>query len=164
MTPSVPTTQPAPAAAPAEPTHGCVRCGRPVPLDVAMCDQCNPLGLSQPSSTQVHGTVALGIVLFVIVLAVVGRMSLAGVGPFDASLVGVTPSADGLTLTLTVRNDGRSQGTTNCRVTDPARTGGGPSAFVISPLIPAGETVTFQADVRQFGTDPLQLAVQCEQP
>lgn len=163
MTHATPTVS-SPPAAPDEPTHGCIRCGRPVPADVAMCDDCNPLGLSQPSATQVHGTVALGIIAFVILLAVAGRFALSGVGPFEANLSNIAPTSDGLALTLTVKNVGSSQGSTNCRITDPARTGGGPAAFVLSPLIGSGEQVTFTANVRQFGTTPVPLDVSCQQP
>ena len=47
----------------------CVRCGAPVPLDVALCDTCNPLGLAQPSASQAHGTVVLGIGAAALLLA-----------------------------------------------------------------------------------------------
>src|SRR5262249_20834589 len=68
---------------PPEPTHACIRCGRPgVPAEKAMCEDCNPLDLAQPSATQVHGIAAVGILVFVAILAVVARWSLAGTGPF----------------------------------------------------------------------------------
>ena len=40
-------------------THPCVRCGAPVPLDVGLCERCNPLGLRDSSASQVHGTVVI---------------------------------------------------------------------------------------------------------
>ena len=62
--------------------------------------------------------------LFVVILAIVGRLALAGIGPFEASVAGVVPDGDGLAITLTVTNEGSSAGQTTCRVTDPAdRTG-----------------------------------------
>ncbi len=151
-------------AASAEPTHPCVRCGRPVPLDVAMCETCNPLGLKQPATSQVHGTVALGIVLAVVALAVLGKWSLSGVGPFDAQVANVAPAPDALVVTISARNAGTSAGTTSCRVTDPAREGVGPAAFVISPLIRAGATVTFSETITEFGSTPLTLRVDCQSP
>src|SRR5262245_61173228 len=72
-----------------EPTHPCIRCGREgVPADAGLCELCNPLELSQPAATQMHGIAALGIVAFVAVLAVVGRAVIAGIGPFDARIAG----------------------------------------------------------------------------
>ena len=50
-----------PLAPATEPTHGCVRCGAPVPIADGMCERCNPLGLKQPAASQAHGTVVLGI-------------------------------------------------------------------------------------------------------
>jgi hypothetical protein len=79
---------PASRQAAVEATHPCVRCGTPVPLPVAMCERCNPLGLKQPASSQAHGTVFLGIALAVVALAVLGRVALAGVGPFSATVGG----------------------------------------------------------------------------
>src|SRR6266508_5372188 len=102
MTPAT-SSQPKPAAA--EPTHACVRCGRPVPLDIARCDECNPLGLSQPATSQVHGTVFVAIVLAVVVLAVAGRVALSGVGPFSGQVTAVEAAPPGLVVTLSVRNE-----------------------------------------------------------
>lgn len=151
-----------PSSIPAEPTHPCVRCGTPVPMDVAMCDRCNPLGLSQPASSQVHGTVALGIIVAVVVLAVAGRVALAGVGPFEASVANVATAARGLTVTLQVHNRGTSAGATTCRVFDPS--GLGASAFVQSPQIEAGQTLTFSSDVLQLGSAPKSLEAECQSP
>ena len=43
------------------PTHGCVRCGAPIPIDDGMCERCNPLGLKQPAPSQAHGTVVIAV-------------------------------------------------------------------------------------------------------
>src|SRR3970040_2466021 len=59
-------------------THPCIRCGRPgVAAENGLCDACNPLELAQPSATQVHGIAALGIIVFVVVLAVLARFALS---------------------------------------------------------------------------------------
>jgi len=71
----------APGARPA-PTHPCARCGDPVPIDVGLCERCNPLGLRDASSSQVHGIAIAGVIAFVILLAVVARLAVAGIGPF----------------------------------------------------------------------------------
>jgi predicted nucleic acid-binding Zn ribbon protein len=116
-----------PAAQAAGPTHGCVRCGAPVPLDIALCERCNPLGLSQPASTQAHGTVFLAVALSVVGLALLGRFALSGIGPFSGSIAGVVAAPPGLAITLSVTNEGSSAGSTTCRVFDPADSGLGPS-------------------------------------
>ena len=58
------------------------RCGARIPMSEAMCERCNPLGLKQPAASQAHGTVFLGIAVAVVVLAVVARLAVSGVGPF----------------------------------------------------------------------------------
>jgi hypothetical protein len=152
-----------PAAAP-EQTHPCVRCGRQVSLDESLCEFCNPLGLSQPAASQAHGTVFVAIVAAVVVLAVAGRLALAGVGPFHGEVAGVTASATGLAVALTVRNDGSKEGSTTCRITDATRAGTGPAAVILTPHVAPGESLTFSTSVEQFGTTVLPLAVDCHSP
>ena len=65
-------------------THPCARCGAPVPLDVGLCERCNPLGLKDAASSQVHGTVFLAVGLAVVALAVIAHFAVAGIGPFAA--------------------------------------------------------------------------------
>ena len=157
-------TRTAPAPAPA--THPCVRCGVDVPLDVALCERCNPLGLPQPATSQAHGTVAVGIVIAVVVLAVLGRVALAGVGPFTASVAGVVADPPNLGVTLTIRNDGSREGATTCRIFDPAGGAGiGPdSAYVTSPQIGPGQSLTFSRQVKGLGPVVRPLDVECRAP
>jgi hypothetical protein len=155
------------AAPPPEPviaTHGCVRCGAPVPIDVALCERCNPLGLAQPSASQVHGTAVAGVILAVVLLAVLARVSVAGVGPFAARFVGAAPDEAGLTVSVAVTNGGTKAGATSCRVTDPDLRFGGPSALILSPEVPAGQSVTFTGIVTVFGKSPKPLDVDCSAP
>jgi hypothetical protein len=129
-----------------------------------MCELCNPLGLSQPATSQAHGTVFLGIAVFVIALALAGRVALQGVGPFSAAVASVSTSEGGLSVTLRVRNDGTSAGSTTCRITD-ATTGAGPRvAFVLSPNLEPGESATFSARVTEFGDRAVLLDVECPSP
>jgi hypothetical protein len=154
-----------PTTAAGEPTQHCVRCGAIVPLDTAMCERCNPLGLKQPAPSQVHGTVVLAIVVAVVGLALLGKASLGGVGPFEGRIGGVASAADGLAVTLTVDNRGTSRGATTCRVYDPSTPGLGPeAAFVLSPEIEAGAQVTFTKPVIGLGTTVRPLAVECTGP
>jgi predicted nucleic acid-binding Zn ribbon protein len=145
-----------------EPTHGCVRCGDPVPMGVAMCERCNPLGLAQPAASQAHGTVFLAIGLAVIGLALAGRFALAGIGPFTSSVDRVDPALGGLAITITVTNQGTHAGSTTCRVYDPTVGGIGPDAGIFqSPEVGPGQTLTFRRETPNLGDRVRGLAVQC---
>jgi hypothetical protein len=154
-------TAPAPAV---EHTHPCARCGAPVAEGIGLCERCNPLGLRDSAASQVHGTVFAVVAIAIVLLLVAARLSIAGSGPFPASLSAVTPTADGLAVTVTVSNDGTDAGQTTCRITDAADRGLSRSAFVLSPRIEAGQTVSFPAVVTEFGSEPRELAVTCRTP
>ena len=156
----------APAARPRrelEPTHPCIRCGREgVPADAGLCELCNPLELAQPSATQMHGIAAVGIVGFILVLAVLGRAMLAGSGPFTGTVDGVVPAVGGLSITLTVANEGNRDTATTCEIEESPSKPGRPTQVVQTPLIRAGQTVQFTTIVTKFGTQPIQLAADCQ--
>jgi predicted nucleic acid-binding Zn ribbon protein len=160
------TLTPAPAAQPGtEPTHGCVRCGAPIPIADGMCENCNPLGLKQPAASQAHGTVVLGIVVAVIVLFVLAKISIHGVGPFQGVIGGVVSAPPGLAVTVTVTNEGTATGSTTCRIYDPTIQGIGPeSTYADSPQVPPGQTVSFSKQVSTLGTVVRPLAVSCSNP
>jgi len=163
---TAPDTVPPPTAPGAKPglTHACARCGAPVPLDVGLCERCNPLGLRDSSSSQVHGIAITGVIAFVIFLAVVARLAVAGIGPFEATVAEVVADGNGLAITLSVTNRGTSDGQTTCRVTDPADRTGNAGAFVLSPSIGAGQTVTFAPRITELGVTVRPLAVECTSP
>lgn len=154
----------APTTTPTELTHACVRCGAPVAIEVGLCENCNPLGLRDVSPTQVHGLALIGVVAAIIVLALVGRLLLAGVGPFNAEIAGLAADADGLAVTLTVTNEGKNAGQTTCRLSDPLDRSGVGAAFVLSPSIEAGATETFTKRVTELGSTVRDLAVECSAP
>jgi hypothetical protein len=141
-----------------------VRCGAPVPLDVGLCETCNPLGLRDSSASQAHGTVIIAVLIGIVGLALLARMTIAGVGPFAASVANVAAVETGLAVTLTVRNDGSSAGQTTCRITDPQDRNGGKGALMLSPQLDPGETRTFSQTVTEFGTTPRDLVVECSAP
>ncbi|HEY3334561.1 MAG TPA: hypothetical protein VGK16_04920 [Candidatus Limnocylindrales bacterium] len=146
-----------------EPLHGCVRCGARIPVSQAMCERCNPLGLKQPSPSQAHGTVFVGIAVAVVLLAVVARLTINGVGPFAGTIAGVDADPGGLKVSITVTNEGSSAGSTTCRVGDPRIRGIGPeTAFVTSPVVPPGQTVTFSAVIASLGSTVTPLSVDCD--
>jgi hypothetical protein len=162
-------TRPAsrPASTSAEPalTHGCARCGAPVALDVGLCDLCNPLGLKDSSSSQVHGTVFLALAVAIIGLAVAAHVAVAGIGPFTARVTAMTPgsTAGVLIATIEARNDGRATGSASCRLTDPSDAALINGAVVYSPRIEPGATITFTQEVT-FGSADHLLNVVCAGP
>ena len=161
---SPPTTAAAPGR-PIEPTHPCIRCGREgVPADAGLCELCNPLELSQPSATQMHGIAAVGIIAFVIVLAVAGRAVIAGTGPFAGSVSSVAVGVGGLAVTIDVTNQGSRAAATTCFVTEAPERVGAPKETVQAPLVQPNSTVRFTANVVRFGTVPRDLRVDCATP
>ena len=156
---------PIPAPAPRrelEPTHACIRCGREgVPADAGLCELCNPLELSQPAATQMHGIAAVGIIAFIVVLAVLGRVALSGTGPFTGELVGVHPVPGGLAVTISITNEGAKPAATTCLVTELPRRAGGPTQVVQSPLVGAYSTLRFTAVIDKLGPEVIDLAADC---
>lgn len=146
-----------------EPTHSCIRCGREgVPADAGLCELCNPLELAQPSATQMHGIAAVGIIAFILVLAVLGRAAMAGSGPFAGAVLSAAPAAAGLSITLVVSNEGARDTATTCEIRESPWTPGRPKQVIQTPLIRAGETLTFTTVVTKFGTQPVALAADCQ--
>lgn len=146
-------------------TQSCIRCGATVPLGTSMCENCNPLGLTQPAPSQAHGTVFVAIVGAVIGLAILGRLALSGIGPFDGHVGNVVSVPPGLAVTLTVTNKGTSAGSTTCRIYDAGSTGLGPdAAFIVSPRIDPGGTVSFSKEITVLGSTVRPLAVECTGP
>jgi hypothetical protein len=148
---------------PAEPTHPCARCGRPVGPGIGLCEECNPLGLRDVAAGQVHGSVFVAVLAAVAILAVLARLSIAGIGPFPASVDRVEAATGGLAITLTVTNQG-SAGQTTCRVGIAGDLGVGMAAFITTPRLEAGETRTFTRVVPAFGSEPRDLVVTCRIP
>ena len=157
------TSDPAAMASPAG-THACVRCGAPTALDRGLCEECNPLGLRDVASSQVHGTVFVGVLLAVVALAVAARLAVSGIGPFEATVAAVVPDGKGLAITLEVTNAGSAAGPTTCQLSDRSPRSSGRSALVQSPPIEPGETRTFTARTTEFGSDVRAIGVQCSAP
>jgi len=155
-----------PATAPGAPglTHACVRCGRPVSIDVGLCERCNPLGLRDSSASQVHGIAIGGVVAFVVFLAIVGRLALAGIGPFEGTVTDVRTDGIGLAVTLSVTNRGSNDGQTTCRISDPADRTGNLGGFMLTPQIQPGQSVTFTARVTALGATVRPLVAECKSP
>jgi predicted nucleic acid-binding Zn ribbon protein len=149
-------------AAAQEPTHGCVRCGAPIPISESMCERCNPLGLKSPAASQAHGIAIAGVAVAVVVMAVVARMAIANVGPFSGSVATMQPDPSGVKVSIMVHNGGTSAGTTTCRIDAAAAGGISPDAvFVQSPVVAGGQSVTFDVVIGTLGTSPGTLVADC---
>ncbi len=159
-----PTTSPAAHSAPPELTHPCARCGAPVPLNVGLCERCNPLGLKDSASSQVHGTVFVAIGVGFLVLALAARWAVAGIGPFSAQVLGVRSDNGTLMISLRVTNQGSSAGPTTCRVTDPATQGSGKPVFFLTPRIEPNATIEIDQPLPGFEATVRPLAVDCSAP
>lgn len=131
---------------------------------IGLCERCNPLGLRDSASSQVHGTVFIGIAVAVISLALLARIAIAGIGPFPATVESVAAAANGLAVRVTVMNQGTASGPTTCRLVEVADGGISRNAFVLSPPIGPGETLTFTSVVTEFGSAPRDLGVTCRTP
>lgn len=160
----------APAAAPgpiaADQAHDvCLRCGRPTPLGVSLCDQDNPARIKSPSATQVHGTIVIGVLAGFVVLAVLLRVATAGVGPYPATVAGAATRADGgLDVVIQVTNEGSRTAGASCRVS----AGGSPDyrdlVFFTEPIAPGATRAVNHTILPRTDGSTLQLgsiAVRC---
>ena len=142
----------------------CVRCGRPTPAGVALCERDNPGQLKGPSATQAHGTIFLGVVAGFVLLAVLASFSVAGIGPFESRLTAANQRADrGADLVVSVTNRGSRESAASCRVSRGPIATGDDLVFLTDP-IPPGETREFQRTVPATAAGPVdvrRLVVRC---
>jgi predicted nucleic acid-binding Zn ribbon protein len=102
----------------AEPESHCVRCGRPTPAGVALCEVDNPGHIKAPSATQVHGTMLLGVGIGVLGFLLIARLAVGHAGPFVGSVTGQASQAGGgVAVVLHVVNQGSEAAFATCRVT-----------------------------------------------
>ena len=150
-----------------QPTDRCVRCGKPTPVGVALCEEHNPHHLRGPSATQMHATVFVGIVLGVIGLFVLFRITETDAGPFTAQVT----SADGgqagaVAVAFEITNEGRADGHADCRFTRDGVPRPDDVAFR-TPEMAAGETISLERELapgpdRPVAYVPDLLSVICQ--
>jgi hypothetical protein len=131
-----------------------------------LCERCNPLGLKDSASSQVHGTVFVGVALAIVALAVVAHVAVSGIGPFVAEVASVRAApggATGVVATITVRNTGTRAGIASCRLTDPSNRGVQASEILYSPTVEPGATIRFDHEV-SFGANGQPIVVVCTGP
>lgn len=149
-----------------QPHDVCIRCGRPTPLGVALCERDNPAHIKGPSPTQVHGTILFGVIGGFIALLLLLRAASAGVGPFPSALNAVATRTDGgLDVVVVVTNNGTRPSGASCRVSAAGMADFRDYVF-FTDQIPAGATRSFTATVPPLPSgqalpSTLTLAVRC---
>jgi len=95
----------------------CIKCGRDIGPDESICEICNRAGMVAPSASQYHGTIVVAIVLAIAGLAIAASLSLRGVGPYGAEVLGVEPGDPiGYAITYAVTNEGTKPGRAKCQL------------------------------------------------
>lgn len=147
------------------PHDTCFRCGRPTPPGVSLCDRDNPGHIKSPSSTQVHGTILVGVIAGFVALALVFSATSAGAGPFNATVSGVATRPDGgLDVVLHVTNNGTRASGASCRISPDGAPDYRDYVFFTEP-IPAGESRQFSRSLEAPNDgaplSPANVAARC---
>lgn len=144
------------------PARHCIKCGREIGPDQSICDVCNRAGMTAPSASQYHGTMAVAIIAGVVGLALWASLSMRGVGPYQADVLSMTPTSDGATVTVQIQNQGTARGAPSCsleaRDADGRRLRGAPMA---TGQIDGGATGTFEGEITGLPRAPASVAVRC---
>ena len=122
------------------PSH-CIKCGRQTPAGVSLCDDDNPGHIKAPSSTQVHGTMLLGVGIGILGFLLLAQLAVRHAGPFSGQVASHILLPTGSTqVELVITNTGAADSIATCRVT---RDGAPrPDDLVIrTPSIAAGGSV-----------------------
>ena len=156
---STPATVPALPVDTEEQHDVCLKCGKPTPLGVSLCENDNPGRIKSPSTTQVHGTIVVGVLVGFGLLLLLFRFGSAGVGPFHSSIVGYSTRSDGsLDVAVMVQNAGTKAVGASCRISDNNAQDYTGYAFFTTPIA-AGASQTFTQTIPQpTGQDPLSPA------
>lgn len=147
---------------PAEGRRHCIKCGREVGPEESLCALCNRAGMTAPSASQYHGTVAVAIVAAVAALAIAASLSMRGVGPYSGTVVGVEPADPGFTITYTATNQGTNPGRAKCRIVALDEDGRRMrTAGTITESIPGGATLTDSVTISGLQSKPATVSVTC---
>jgi hypothetical protein len=140
---STPVTVPALPVDTTDPHDICLKCGRATPVGVSLCEFDNPGRIKSPSTTQVHGTIVIGVIVGFVSLLLLLRFGSAGIGPFNSTLLGYTTRADGgLEVALSVSNGGTKPAGASCRISAKGALDPRDYFFFTDPIQP-GETRRF---------------------
>jgi len=148
---------------PAPELRRCIKCGREIATDASVCSVCNRAGMSTPSTSQYHGTVAAAIVLAVAALAVAASLSLRGVGPYAAEVREVMPGEPvGYAISYAVTNEGTKPGRAKCLLValdDDGRRMR--TRSTITAQIAGGDTSQLSETIPGLETEPAEVTVSC---
>ena len=141
----------------------CIKCGREIGPDEAICDICNRAGMATPSASQYHGTVVVAIVLAVAGLALAASLSLRGVGPYGAQVVRVEPAEPaGYTITYEVTNQGTKAGRAKCQLVALAADGQQlRTRSTVTSQIDGGASVELSETVPGLEAEPDSVTIAC---
>jgi predicted nucleic acid-binding Zn ribbon protein len=124
-----------------EPTSHCVRCGKPTPLGVSLCEADNPGHIKAPSATQVHGTMLLGVGIGIVGFLILAQLAVRHAGPFTASVVGHSDLPGGaVEVQMMVVNGGASASIATCRITRDGTPRADDYVFRTDPIAGGGST------------------------
>ena len=141
----------------------CIKCGREIDPDESLCAICNRAGMTTPSASQYHGTVAAAIVLAVIGLAVAASLSLRGVGPYSAEVHSVAPADPvGYAVTYTVTNEGTKPGRAKCQLVALGASGQRlRTRSTLTTQIEGGATAEQTETISGLTDEPARVTVTC---
>jgi hypothetical protein len=140
----------------------CIKCGREVDPDESVCDVCNRAGMTTPSASQYHGTVAAAIVLAVIGLAVAASLSLRGVGPYAAEIRAVIPADPGYAITYSVTNEGTKAGRAKCELIALGASGERlRTRSTLTTRIEGGTTAEQTETIPGLADEPAEVTISC---
>jgi hypothetical protein len=140
----------------------CIKCGREIDANESVCEVCNRAGMTTPSASQYHGTVAAAIVLAVIALAVAASLSLRGVGPYEAEVRSVAPADPGYSITYSVTNEGTKAGRAKCQLIAIAASGERlRSRATLTTRIAGGATAQQTETIPGLADEPARVTVSC---
>jgi hypothetical protein len=141
----------------------CIKCGREIDPEQSLCDVCNRAGMTAPSASQYHGTVAAAIVLAVIGLGVAASLSLRGIGPYAAEIRSVAPAEpQGYTITYAVTNEGTKAGRAKCQLVALGETGQRlRTRSTLTTQIEGGATAEQVETIVGLTDEPANVTVSC---
>jgi hypothetical protein len=144
------------------PAGRCIKCGREIDPNESLCEICNRAGMTAPSASQYHGTVAAAIVLAVIGLAVAASLSLRGVGPYAAEVRGVAPADPGYAITYLVTNEGTRPGRAKCQLIALGESGERlRTRSTLTTRIDGGATAEMTETIAGLADEPAEVTVSC---
>lgn len=145
-----------------QPLGRCIKCGREVDPNESLCEICNRAGMTAPSASQYHGTVAAAIVLAVIGLAVAASLSLRGVGPYEAEVRAVARADPGYAITYAVTNEGTRSGRAKCQLIAIGASGERlRTRSTLTTRIEGGATAELTETIPGLTDEPAEVTIRC---